>query len=154
MEASKAKCGQCTGESCMTASIFLQIFYFLQKRTRRICLKFSQMTRFTQKVGLNRHAKRWLKHVAKRYSCVALRFILQFSLSCNIGENYQSSSKFILKDWSFSKFSRKNGIWFLWLCLCISLNRSSRPEVFCKKGVLRNFCKIHRKTPVSGSLSW
>ena len=24
----------------------------------------------------------------------------------------------------------------------------SRPEVFCKKGVLKNFEKIHRKTPV------
>ena len=28
--------------------------------------------------------------------------------------------------------------------------RSSRPEVFCKKGVLK-FCKIHRKTPVPAS---
>ena len=25
--------------------------------------------------------------------------------------------------------------------------RSSRPEVFCKKGILRNFAKIHRKAP-------
>ena len=31
--------------------------------------------------------------------------------------------------------------------------RSSRPEVFCKKGVLRfKFRKTHRKTPVSESL--
>ena len=30
--------------------------------------------------------------------------------------------------------------------------RSSRPEVFCKKGVLGNFTKIHRKTRVSESL--
>ena len=28
------------------------------------------------------------------------------------------------------------------------MSRSSRPEVFCKKGVLRNSEKIHRKTPV------
>ena len=26
------------------------------------------------------------------------------------------------------------------------------PEVFCKKGVLRNYAKIHRKTPVPESL--
>ena len=31
-------------------------------------------------------------------------------------------------------------------------HRSSRPEVICKKGVLRNFTKIHRKTPVPESL--
>ena len=33
--------------------------------------------------------------------------------------------------------------------------RSSCPEVFCNKDVLRNlkFCKIHRKTPVSESLA-
>ena len=30
--------------------------------------------------------------------------------------------------------------------------RSSRPEVFCKTGVLRNFAKINRKTPVAESL--
>ena len=29
---------------------------------------------------------------------------------------------------------------------------SSRPEVFCKKGVHKNFRKIHRKTPVPESL--
>ena len=28
------------------------------------------------------------------------------------------------------------------------LCRSSRPEVFCKKGVLQKFRQIHRKTPV------
>ena len=31
--------------------------------------------------------------------------------------------------------------------------RSSRPEVFCKKDVLRNFEKIHKKTPVPESLT-
>ena len=31
-------------------------------------------------------------------------------------------------------------------------DRSSRLEVFCKKGVVRNFAKIHRKTPVPESL--
>ena len=30
--------------------------------------------------------------------------------------------------------------------------RRSRPEVFCKKGVKKKFHKIHRKTPVPGSL--
>ena len=30
--------------------------------------------------------------------------------------------------------------------------RSSRPEVFCKIGVLRNFAKIHKKAPVPESL--
>ena len=30
--------------------------------------------------------------------------------------------------------------------------RSSRSEMFCKKGVFRNFAKIHRKTPVPESL--
>ena len=29
-----------------------------------------------------------------------------------------------------------------------TLFRSTRPEVFCEKGVLRNFTKIHRKTLV------
>ena len=29
-----------------------------------------------------------------------------------------------------------------------SRNRSSYPEMFCKKGVLRNLAKIPRKTPV------
>ena len=28
------------------------------------------------------------------------------------------------------------------------LYRSSRPEVFCKKDILRNFAKVHRKAPV------
>ena len=32
-------------------------------------------------------------------------------------------------------------------------NRSSRLEVFCKKGVLRNFEKIQRKAPVPETLS-
>ena len=32
-------------------------------------------------------------------------------------------------------------------------DRSSHPEVFCKKGVLRNLAKIHRKTPVPELLS-
>ena len=31
-------------------------------------------------------------------------------------------------------------------------NRRSRPEVFCKKGVLKKFCIIHRKTPLPESL--
>ena len=31
-------------------------------------------------------------------------------------------------------------------------SRSSRLDVFCKKGVLRNFAKIQRKTPVPESL--
>ena len=35
--------------------------------------------------------------------------------------------------------------------LQIARNRSSRPEMFCKKGVLRKFRKIHRKTPVPDS---
>ena len=30
--------------------------------------------------------------------------------------------------------------------------RCRRPEVFCKKGVLKNFTKIHRNTPVPESL--
>ena len=35
----------------------------------------------------------------------------------------------------------------------IHISRSSRPEVFCKKGVLRNlFRKIHGKTPVPGCI--
>ena len=34
----------------------------------------------------------------------------------------------------------------------LALNRISHPEMFCKKGVLRNFTKIHRKTPVPESL--
>ena len=33
----------------------------------------------------------------------------------------------------------------------IAGSRSSRPEVFCKKFVLKNFTKIHRKTPVPES---
>ena len=31
-------------------------------------------------------------------------------------------------------------------------HRSSRPEVFCKRGVVAKFCKIHRETPVPESL--
>ena len=31
--------------------------------------------------------------------------------------------------------------------------RRSHPDVFCKKGILRNFTKIYRKTPVPESLS-
>ena len=34
-----------------------------------------------------------------------------------------------------------------------SLYRSSRPDVFCKKGVLRNFTKLTGKTPVPEYLS-
>ena len=32
------------------------------------------------------------------------------------------------------------------------MSRRSRPQVFCEKGVLRNFPKIHRKTPEPESL--
>ena len=32
--------------------------------------------------------------------------------------------------------------------LITKLHRSNRPEVFCKKGVLKRFCKIHRETSV------
>ena len=38
------------------------------------------------------------------------------------------------------------------LCIDDRWVRSRRPEVFCKKGVLRNFTKTHRKTPVPASL--
>ena len=57
---------------------------------------------------------------------------------------------------------KKKGLWQLykkkrlrWLLLEIFMlvvpekGRSSRPLVFCKKGVLKNFAKIHRKTPMS-----
>ena len=36
--------------------------------------------------------------------------------------------------------------------IVIILSRSTRPEVFCKNGVLRNFCQISKKTPVLESL--
>ena len=31
----------------------------------------------------------------------------------------------------------------------LNIDRSSHPEVFCKKGALRNFAKIHKNTLVS-----
>ena len=43
---------------------------------------------------------------------------------------------------------REYGYSGLNLCIC----RSSRPEVFCEKVILRKFCKIHRKTSLSKSL--
>ena len=35
----------------------------------------------------------------------------------------------------------------------IEIFRSSCPEVFCKEGVLKNFAKIHRKTPVPETMA-
>lgn len=35
--------------------------------------------------------------------------------------------------------------------LLLSLKRSSRPEAFCEKGILRNLAKGNRKTPVPES---
>ena len=34
----------------------------------------------------------------------------------------------------------------------LNIHRNRRPAVFCKKSVLRNLTKIHRKTPVPESL--
>ena len=41
-----------------------------------------------------------------------------------------------------------------WNYLIVAGFRSSRREVFYKKGILRNFCKIHRKTPLPETVSF
>ena len=61
-----------------------------------------------------------------------------------------NSIKWLLKICESSKkfstrFKRGNSNIFM---KSLRVDRSSRPEVFCKKGVLRNFTKFTRKTPV------
>ena len=34
---------------------------------------------------------------------------------------------------------------------CTNMLRNSRPDMLCKKGVLGNFAKVHRQTPVPES---
>ena len=59
--------------------------------------------------------------------------------SLDIGNFHKECIKNRLRDSAYynnlSRFSRKN----------LSRNRNSRPEVFCKEGVLRNFAKFTGK---------
>ena len=52
-------------------------------------------------------------------------------------------------DYTFYKSTIKSNCILL---LCHVRAISSRQELFCKKGILRNFAKIHRKKPVLESL--
>ena len=48
--------------------------------------------------------------------------------------------------------SLKDLVGFMQQILKCIQDRSNHPELFCRKGVLKIFCKIHRKTPVAESL--
>ena len=95
-----------------------------------------------------------------RFSCefnelFVSRSFLEYYVSC---PSFASNNNQILINfYFFSSHQKTRGCPVLGITKVLTnsfdiRSRSSRPEVFCKKGVLRNFPKIHRKTPVPESL--
>ena len=68
----------------------------------------------------------------------------------HVNRKRQSNNESIIVRW-YRCFSL--GLWIIkWIAIEAVVQRCSVKKVFCKKGVLRNFTKIHRETPVPESL--
>ena len=73
------------------------------------------------------------------------------SLNGTIHKKVKVTDIFAIFKKNILKFKRPS-VNNIFIChIAKGINRSSRPEVFCKKGVLK-FRKIHRKAPVPESL--
>ena len=72
--------------------------------------------------------KLWLTHIRSAQCPVSIGFLTKGFLTFSRGIK--------MEHWA------KIGLSYLFCCTCISQSRSSQPEAFCKKGVLRNFAKF------------
>ena len=88
---------------------------------------------------------------------VKFRFSMQWDTTNstagqNISTSKHRSTKLSIRSFC-SRYFQDTRLLYIWLALVLLQEspflrcRSSRLEVFCRKGVLRKFRKIHRKTP-------